>query len=108
MFKGVRPESGVCRCGHPGCVGGHLAATALYSPWDAARRAAGRPDLRLHDLRHTGAVEAARHGATLAELMGRLGHTTPAMALRYQHVAEGRDAEIARRIGAAGACSRRR
>jgi hypothetical protein len=27
-----------------------------------------------------------------------LGHTTPEMALRYQHVAEGRDAEIAERL----------
>ena len=37
-------------------------------------KAAGRPDLRFHDLRHTGAVLAAQTGATLAELMGRLGH----------------------------------
>lgn len=39
-------------------------------------------------------------GATLAELMGRLGHTTPGAALRYQHAAQGRDAEIARRLSA--------
>jgi integrase len=50
----------------------------------------------LHDLRHTGATLAAQTGATLAELMGRLGHSTPAAALRYQHAAQGRDAEIAR------------
>ena len=37
-----------------------------------ARKAAGRPDLRFHDLQHTGAVLAAQTGATLAELMGRL------------------------------------
>jgi integrase len=53
---------------------------------------------RVHDLRHVGAVLAAQSGATTAELMHRLGHTTPAMALRYQHVAEGRDAEIAVRL----------
>ena len=47
-----------------------------------AREAAGRPDLRLHDLRHTGAVLAAQTGATLAELMARLGHSTPAAAMR--------------------------
>ena len=41
---------------------------------------------------------AAQSGATIAELMGRLGHATPAMAIRYQHVAEGRDGEIARRM----------
>ena len=54
--------------------------------------------MRVHDLRHVGAVLAAQSGATTAELMHRLGHTTPQMALRYQHVAEGRDAEIAERL----------
>lgn len=66
--------------------------------WYAARQAAGRDDLRFHDLRHTGAVLAAQTGATLAELMGRLGHSTPAAALRYQHAAAERDQEIARRL----------
>jgi len=66
--------------------------------WYEARRAAGRDDLRFHDLRHTGAVLAAQTGATLAELMGRLGHATPAAALNYQHVAAERDHEIARRL----------
>lgn len=60
-----------------------------------ARAAAGRDDLHFHDLRHTGAVLAAQSGATLKELMQRLGHSTPTMALRYQHVAAGRDAQIA-------------
>lgn len=63
--------------------------------WLKARAAAGRPDLRVHDLRHTGAVLAARTGATLAELMARIGHSTPQAAMRYQHAARGRDAEIA-------------
>ena len=54
-----------------------------------ARKAGGRPDLRFHDLRHTGAVLAAQTGATLAELMGRLGHSTARRALRYQHAAAG-------------------
>ena len=38
---------------------------------------------------------AAETGATLSELMGRLGHSTPATAMRYQHAAQGRDREIA-------------
>ncbi|MDO5503479.1 MAG: site-specific integrase [Actinomycetia bacterium] len=66
--------------------------------WIRARQAAGRPDLRVHDLRHTGAVLAAQSGATLAELMARIGHSTPQAALRYQHAALGRDAEIADRM----------
>ena len=70
----------------------------LRRHWLKARLAAGRPDLRVHDLRHTGAVLAAQSGATLAELMARIGHSTPQMALRYQHVARGRDAEIAARL----------
>lgn len=63
-----------------------------------AREAAGRPDLRFHDLRHTGATMAAQAGATLAELMARLGHSTSAASLRYQHVAQGRDRELAARL----------
>ena len=81
-------------------IGGQMGHGTFYKTWDKARKAAGRPDLRFHDLRHSGAVWAAQSGATLAELMNRLGHTTPAMAIRYQHVAQDRDAEIARRLSA--------
>jgi integrase len=76
----------------------HMQPSTLYKVFYQAREAAGRKDLRWHDLRHTGAVLAAQTGATLAELMGRLGHTTPGAAMRYQHVAADRDAEIARRL----------
>ncbi|WP_134768418.1 site-specific integrase [Nocardioides sp. 1609] len=76
----------------------HMAPATLYKVYYPAREAAGRKDLRWHDLRHTGAVLAAQTGATLAELMGRLGHTTPGAAMRYQHAAADRDAEIARRL----------
>ena len=67
----------------------------FYRLFMVARNEAGRDDLRLHDLRHTSAVLAAQSGATLAELMKRLGHSTPGMALRYQHVADGRDQQLA-------------
>ena len=77
-----------------------MAPSTLYKVYYPAREAAGRKDLRWHDLRHTGAVLAAQTGATLAELMGRLGHTTPGAAMRYQHAAADRDAEIARRLSA--------
>lgn len=82
----------------PSESGGHLAVSSLNRYWYAAREAAGRPDLRWHDLRHTQAVYAAQIGATLAELMARLGHSTPGAALRYQHAAEGRDAIIAAKL----------
>ena len=40
-------------------------------------------------------VLAAATGATLAELMARLGHSSPQAAMRYQHAARGRDKKIA-------------
>jgi integrase len=80
----------------PAQHGGHLAPATLYRRFYTARDTAERPDLRWHDLRHSGAVLAAATGATLAELMGRLGHSTPAAAMRYQHAARGRDREIAK------------
>jgi len=65
-----------------------------------ARVLAGHPTMHFHDLRHTGAVLSAQTGATLAELMNRLGHSTPGAALLYQHAARDRDTEIAKRLSA--------
>lgn len=79
----------------PADHGGHLQPSTLNRHWYKARAAAGREDLRWHDLRHSGAVLAAATGASLAELMARLGHSTPQAAMRYQHAAAGRDREIA-------------
>ena len=56
----------------PAAHGGHLAPATLDRRFYTARDTAGRPDLRWHDLRHSGAVLAAATGATLAELMARL------------------------------------
>jgi integrase len=79
----------------PARDGGHMQPSTLYKVWYPAREAAGRNDLRFHDLRHTGATLAAATGATLKELMARIGHSTPAAAMRYQHAAAGRDRAIA-------------
>jgi integrase len=80
----------------PAAHGDHLAPATLYRQFYKARSAAKRDDLRWHDLRHSGAVLAAATGASLAELMQRLGHSTPAAAMKYQHVARGRDRQIAK------------
>ncbi len=78
--------------------GGHMKHGALYKVFRRARVVAGRPDLRWHDLRHTGATMAAQAGATLAELMNRLGHSDVRAALIYQHATADRDAELARKL----------
>lgn len=82
----------------PAKSGGHLQPSTLYRHFYRARAKAKRNDLRWHDLRHSGAVMAAQTGATLAELMARLGHSTHQAALRYQHAAQGRDREIAAKM----------
>lgn len=79
---------------------GHLSQSSVQWYWSKARTAAGRPDLRWHDLRHTGATLAAQTGATLAELMARLGHSSPQAAMKYQHAAQGRDQAIAAALSA--------
>ncbi|WP_324650888.1 tyrosine-type recombinase/integrase [Georgenia sp. H159] len=79
----------------PSHVGTPISQSVLHEVWDEARRAIGRPDLRIHDLRATAATQAARTGATIAELQARLGHTTPNAAMKYQTAAAARDAHIA-------------
>jgi integrase len=76
----------------------HLPHSLLNYRWSKARKAAGREDLHWHDLRHTGATMTAQAGATTAELMARIGHSSAQAALVYQHAAKGRDAEIAAQL----------
>ena len=42
----------------------------------------------------------AQSGATMAELMGRVGHSSPRAPLLYQHAAEDRDKTLASRLSA--------
>jgi integrase len=75
--------------------GQRLSTTAFTKSVKAGFTAVGKGDMRVHDLRHVGATLAAQAGATTKELMSRLGHTTPGMAMRYQIAAQERDAKIA-------------
>jgi len=72
--------------------------TTLYYAHEQGRNAIGMPGLTVHALRHTSATLAAQLGATIAELQARIGHSTPNMAMRYQHVAADRDAQLAARM----------
>jgi integrase len=63
--------------------------------WRPAVQQLGLDGLRFHDLRHTAATLAAAAGATTKELMERMGHTSPVVALRYQHVMPDRQAALA-------------
>lgn len=90
-FVAQRPEALV----FSGAKGGPLTPQVLSAAWRRARIHVGRPDLRLHDLRHSGLTLSAAMGATVAELMHRAGHSSSAAALRYQHATVERDQVIA-------------
>jgi len=76
--------------------GKHLARSSFRRlVWLPAVRMVGLDGLRVHDLRHTAATLAAATGATTKELMERMGHTSPRVALRYQHVMADRQAALA-------------
>ena len=68
--------------------------------WRPATRAVGLEGLRFHDLRHTSATLSIAAGASIRELMARMGHSSSAAALRYQHVMAGRDVAIAAALDA--------
>jgi integrase len=91
QFTDVSPDALV----FTGKTGIPLTGNVLRDAWDRARTTIGRPDLHLHDLRHTGLTLAAATGATTAELMHRAGHASASAALRYQHATKDRDRVLA-------------
>ena len=52
-------------------------------------------ELHFHDLRHTGNTLTATAGASLRELMDRMGHSSPRAALIYLHGSDARQRAIA-------------
>ena len=75
------------------------ARTSAQSVWDKVRQQVGLPNLHFHDLRHTGGTLSAATGATLKELMARLGHSSVRAAMIYQHATRDRDQAIAKALG---------
>jgi integrase len=66
--------------------------------WLGAVERAGLGELHFHDQRHTGNQLAAATGATLRELMDRMGHSTARAALIYLHGGDQRQHEIAQAL----------
>lgn len=56
-------------------------------PWQRIRQAAGLPDVRLHDLRHSFASTAVAAGDSLFIVGKLLGHRQAATTERYSHLA---------------------
>ena len=67
--------------------------------WESIRTRAGLEDVRLHDLRHAAASDAAAAGLSLFEIGLMLGHKNPQTTQRYAHLAGDLWQEAARRMG---------
>ena len=65
--------------------GGYL--TDLQKPWRRVRARADLEDVRIHDLRHTFAANAAASGLSLPMIGKLLGHTQAQTTARYAHLA---------------------
>lgn len=79
-------------------TGRPVRATVWTKAWNEARRDSGLEAVRLHDFRHLAGTLSALAGATLKELMDRLGHSSVQAAMRYQHLVSERASEVANRI----------
>lgn len=88
VFTGIRDRT------EPICV------ASLYNHWKVARAGIERPDLRMHDLRHSGSTILSIGGATVKERMAWGGWATAEMALRYDHATDPRAVENAERLDA--------
>lgn len=73
----------------------------LASTLRRAMAQAGVRQVRFHDLRHVAQVLAAENGATMAELMVRMGHASAAAAQVYMHARLARDGALAQRLAEA-------
>ena len=87
--------------------GGRLRRSNFREVWYRVRGAVGLPELHFHDLRHTGNTMAAAQGASLKELVERMGHSSPRAALIYQHATRERDQKIAAGMGSLFADAKR-
>ena len=83
-----------------GAQGGTLRRHTLRLAFQRAKRLTDvSARFTLHDLRHTANTLTAAAGASTRELMARMGHASPAAALRYQHATEQRDIVLADLLG---------
>jgi integrase len=68
--------------------------------WYAVRERAGLPGVRLHDLRHTYASQAAGMSETLPMIGRLLGHAQLRSTARYAHLDDHEVLKVAERLGA--------
>ena len=78
-----------------GPKGGPLRRSNFQMWWRAALDSAGVSRVHFHDLRHTGNTLTAQAGATMSDLMARMGHASTRAAQIYLHTTSERDRVVA-------------
>lgn len=80
-------------------TGGPVNPRTDYDEWKRLLKLAGLRDGRLHDARHTAATVLLILGVAERAVMGIMGWSNSAMAVRYQHVTTQVRRDIAQRVG---------
>jgi integrase len=93
---GSEPDSLLFAPVRGGC---HLSDKVIRDALAPTLKSVGLHHLRIHDLRHFAGTQVARVG-NLIETMNHLGHSSVGASLRYQHLVNGRDVEIAEALSA--------
>lgn len=62
----------------------------MFNAWSNVRTAAGLPNLRLHDLRHSYASTLVNNGVSLYDVQKLLGHSSIKTTQRYAHLSSER------------------
>lgn len=83
-----------------GPKGAPLRRSNFQKHWTAAMTSAGISGVHFHDLRHTGNTLTAQTGATLSDLMARMGHASTRAARIYLHTTSTRDRVVADALNA--------
>jgi integrase len=90
-----------------GPEGAPLRRSNFTRTWRRVTVSTGLTGFHFHDLRHTGNTLAGSSGASLRELMERMGHSSPRAALIYRHRSTERDQLVAAGMSKLAAAERR-
>jgi site-specific recombinase XerD len=72
---------------------------SVFCAWNTVRKAAGIPELRMHDLRHSFASFLVNSGRSLYEVQRLLGHYDPKVTMRYAHLSQDSLVDAANVVG---------
>jgi integrase len=87
LLKHIHQQTGTPRTGYVLRTPKGTRLRSINRTWENIRVAAGIPDVRLHDLRHSFASDALMSGVPLAVVGALLGHKQAQTTQRYAHLA---------------------